>query len=194
MRSRDTVRRLDRPPAANVVCRFTGLSGTPRCTVTGLVRWCFPSTISHFTHLHQRVCSIAHTPSRETDHRLLFPDSVEEAPRRVVGAGTRSATTRPAWITRTSTTRRRAFVFQSCVIDEYDGMVDEFGAGAAGQTQHCSFSIPSPVPRKGRILRAYRFPEHCRTSPGNSPTLSNSPHQSFPVLALSVRRVSIPGP
>ena len=31
----------------------------------------------------------------------------------------------------------------------------------------------------------YRFPEHCRTSPGNSPTLSNSPHQSFPVVALS---------
>jgi len=53
---------------------------------------------------------------------------------------------------------------------------------------------PSLVPRNGRILRPYRFPEHCRTSPGNSPTLSNSPHQSFPVLALSVRRVSIPGP
>ncbi len=54
MRSRDTVRRLDRPAAANVVCRFTGLSRTPRCTVTGLVRWCFPSTLSHITDLHQR--------------------------------------------------------------------------------------------------------------------------------------------
>ena len=47
---------------------------------------------------------------------------------------------------------------------------------------HELYEVRVVVPRKGRILRTYRFPEHCRTSPGNSPTLSNSPHQSFPVV------------
>ena len=49
-----------------------------------------------------------------------------------------------------------------------------------------SSRVPLRVPRKERILGSSRFPEHCRTSAGeSSPTLSNSPHQSFPVVALS---------
>ena len=34
---------------------------------------------------------------------------------------------------------------------------------------------PSLVPRKGRILRTYRFPEHCRSSPGESPDPEQQP-------------------
>ena len=37
-------------------------------------------------------------------------------------------------------------------------------------TTTVSSSRPLLVPRKGRILRLHRFPEHCRTPPGTPPT------------------------
>ncbi len=36
------------------------------------------------------------------------------------------------------------------------------------------------------MLRLYRFPEHCRTRRGPLPDSGNSPHQSFPLVTLSV--------
>ena len=57
---------------------------------------------------------------------------------------------------------------------------------------------PLPFPRVpclylGNGVCSYRFPEHCRTPPGNlSPTLSNSPHQSFSSSGTLGRRVAMP--
>ena len=47
-------------------------------------------------------------------------------------------------------------------------------------------SRPLLVPRKGRMLRLHRFPEHCRTPPGNPPRpWATALTKAFPVVALS---------
>jgi hypothetical protein len=46
------------------------------------------------------------------------------------------------------------------------------------------------LPRKGRILRPRRFPEHCRTSPGNLPDPEQQP-SVFSVRDTLDRRIGI---
>ena len=49
------------------------------------------------------------------------------------------------------------------------------------------------VHRKGRMLHSRRFPEHCRTPPGNPPrSWSTALTKAFPVVALSVAAVPSP--
>jgi hypothetical protein len=56
-----------------VVCRtFTGLSDTPRCTVTALVRSWFLCMIPHITGLHQR-CLFNCAHRRSILHRHNLP-------------------------------------------------------------------------------------------------------------------------
>jgi hypothetical protein len=60
-------------------------------------------------------------------------------------------------------------------------------------TASCCPETPKGVlpPRKGRILRPRRFPEHCRTSPGNLPDPEQQP-SAFSVRGTLDRRLGIP--
>lgn len=55
-------------------------------------------------------------------------------------------------------------------------------------------SRPLLVHRKGRMLHSGRFPEHCRTPPGNPPrSWSTALTKAFPVIALSAALCPSPG-